>query len=63
MSAAMLRVLATSSRPTTPNSAGRGNARRMFAAKPRPVTNPMRALTTWIAAISGSVNTTLHNME
>lgn len=63
MSAAMLRVLATNSIPTTDSSTQRGKLVLMLAASPRRVTKPMRALTIWIAAIRGSVNTTVHNIE
>jgi hypothetical protein len=62
MSAAMFSVFATSSMPTTPSNTGRGNRALMFAASPRPVTCPMRALISWMAAIKGSVMTTVHSM-
>jgi len=63
MSAATLSVLATSSMPTTESSTQRGKLALMLAANPRRVTNPMRALTNWMATIRGRVSTTVHSME
>ena len=34
----------------------------MLAVRPWPVIWPMRALTIWMAVISGKVNTTVHSM-
>ena len=49
----MLSVLATSSSSTTPRSTTGGKAPLMLAARPLPVTRPMRAHIDCIAAISG----------
>ena len=35
----------------------------MLAARPCPVTLPMRALTSWMPTISGYVNTTVHSVS
>ena len=61
-SAAMLRVLATSSSSTTPRSTIGGNAVLMLAASPLPVTRPIRAHMDWIAAISGKASGMVHSM-
>jgi hypothetical protein len=34
----------------------------MLPASPCPVTRPIRALTTWIATISGQVSSTVHSI-
>ena len=52
-SAAIFSVLATTSSSTTTRSTDCGKAALMFAAKPLPVTRPMRAHMDWTAAISG----------
>ncbi len=49
----MFTVLATNSRSTMPPTSERGSTRVMFAARPSPVTRPMRAQIDWIAVISG----------
>ena len=51
-------MLASSNRETTAYSTGLGKCSRTFAAKPCPVTRPMRALTIWMPIISGVVNST-----
>ena len=61
-SAAMLRVLATSSKSTTPWSTIGGKAALMLAASPLPVTRPMSAHMDWIAAISGNATGMVHSM-
>ena len=62
ISAAILMVLAISSRPTMPYSTDRGNTAFTFAASPRPVMQPRRALTIWMPTIRGYVNSTVHSM-
>ena len=54
-SAAMLIVLATTSRPTSAERQPRGHILPMFAARPSPVTKPMRADSIWMPIISGIV--------
>ena len=62
MSAAMLMVLAMTSSETTTSRTQRGNRRRMLAARPSPVTRPMRALTIWMPTINGKVISAVHSM-
>ena len=60
-SAPMLMVLAMNSRNTRPVATDRGKTSSMLAARPLPVTRPMRALSDWTATIIGHVSTTVHN--
>ena len=60
-SAPILMVLATNSSATSTPTTGRGNTSSMFAARPRPVTRPMRALIDWTATIIGQVSTTVQS--
>ena len=53
MSAAMLMVLATSRDSTRIARSQAGNTRFTLAARPWPVTRPIRATIDWIAASSG----------
>ena len=55
MSAAMLMVLASTSSPTRPVVNQRGNILLIFAARPSPVTQPMRADSIWMPIMSGVV--------
>jgi hypothetical protein len=63
MSAAMLIVLATSSRPTIVNRNQPGMCSRKLAAMPLPDWRPMRALTSWIATMNGTERNTVHSTE
>ena len=54
-SAAMLIVLATTSRPISETVSQRGQIRPMLVASPRCVTQPMRADSIWMPIISGVV--------
>ena len=58
----MLSVLAISSSSTTPRSTTGGNAVLMLAARPLPVTRPIRAQIDWIAAISGKHSGMVHSI-
>ena len=42
-------------------SSGRGKCSRILAARPCPVTRPMRALITWMPIMSGVVKSTDHS--
>jgi hypothetical protein len=55
MSAAMLTTLAAVNSAMIANSSGRGSTAPRLAARPRPVTEPMRALTIWMATMNGVV--------
>ena len=57
----MLMVLATNSSATSAPTTGLGKTSSMLAARPRPVTRPMRALTDWTATIIGQVSTTVQS--
>ncbi len=61
MSAEILSVLATINSATMPVVAQKGITRRILAANPCPVSQPMRALTSWIPIINGVVNAMVHN--
>ncbi len=61
ISAAMLSVLAKTSISTMATVIHSGSTRRMPAARPRPVNQPMRALMSWTAIISGVVSTRVHS--
>ena len=54
-SAAMLMVLATTSRPISAVVSQRGHILAMLVARPSPVTQPMRADSIWMPIISGRV--------
>jgi len=60
MSAAILMVLATTSRPTSVSVSQRGQTLPILLAKPSPVTQPMRAESIWMPIISGVVSRSIH---
>jgi hypothetical protein len=60
-SAAMLNVLATTKRKISPSTSQRGVSSIALAARPLPVTLPIRALTSWIAIMNGVVRNTVHS--
>ncbi len=59
-SAAMLSVFAITREATSEIANQRGATRQMFAARPWPVSHPMRALTIWMPIMSGVVNPSVH---
>ncbi len=61
-SAPILIVLATNSRATRMWTIGPGNPSLILAARPWPVTRPIRAATICTAAISGKVSAMVHSM-
>jgi len=63
MSAAMLIVLATTSRVTSAVVSQRGHILSIFAASPSPVTQPMRADSIWMPIISGVVSNSVQTSE
>lgn len=63
MSAAMLIVLAMTSRPTSDSVSQRGHIRPMLAARPSWVTKPIRADSIWMPIISGIVRKSVQTSE
>ena len=61
MSAAMLNVLAATRRKISASTSQRGASSMTLAARPLPVTLPIRALTSWIAIMNGVVRNTVHS--
>ena len=62
-SAPMLNVLAAMTRPARLNASQRGNGLRITAARPTPLTMPMRAHMPWITAIIGVVISASHSID
>ncbi len=57
----MLAVFAATRRKTSASTSQRGASSITLAARPLPVTRPIRALTNWIAIMNGVVRNTVQS--